>query len=109
MGDKKPRPTVLTRLIATLTSRRATNIAASILLPLLIALALSFLPPVPVIDTEWDIMWKTPIALMAGFIFVLREFKEWALLLCWAYFLVMYWVVRFVDLFISMKLYGTYY
>ena len=91
-----------------LSTGQAKNIAAAIFVPPVLGIAPGFLPPVPIVDTEWGIMWKMPVALIVGFVFLLRVFGLKVLLVCWIYFFVMFWIVLYSDLFVWNKLYGTF-
>jgi hypothetical protein len=57
----------------------------------------------------WDSTWKISASLLIGWLFLLREFRIYAVLLCWAYFLPMRWVIFFVEVFIGPFFYPSSY
>jgi hypothetical protein len=71
----------------------------ALLLPPVLLLMLDGLPSRLLPD--WDRSWKVTVALLVGWLFLLREFRIYAVLLCWAYFGPMMWVSFFIEVFIS--------
>lgn len=86
--------------------RKARSVAASILLPPVLWLAFGSLPRFPIMDHYPE--WPMTAAIFVGWLFLVREFRIYAILFCWAYYWVMFWIVAAVGIFIIMPLFGGY-
>lgn len=88
-------------LTGNLRTRRAMNVALSIVVPPLLMLVMPALEGVVFPRLENNYEWQLPLSLLVGFVFFVREFRIAAILFCWAYFVVMYGVTIVTVLFLG--------
>lgn len=87
---------------ATRRRRRIRSIVASIVAPPVVFLVIGLMQRALSVSVS---PWEMFIGLGIGFAFLLREFKLLAVLLCWAYFIPMYWfTLRVVLYFVAIVL-----
>lgn len=80
-------------------TRRLRNVLLSLLMPPMTWIVIVMLP------VSWNYGDDVPLdiaaSLVIGWAFLLREFRIYAILLCWAYFVPMWWVTFILGVFLG--------
>jgi hypothetical protein len=76
-------------------ARRARNILLSILVPPMAFVMILMLPES--LRNYGDIPLEFPASLLLGWAFLFREFRIYAVLLCWVYFVPMWWATLWLG------------
>ncbi len=91
----------------TMSRRRIVSIVLSVILPPVVAVILV------IVNEElhpWGPgglgMWAMPLSVVAGFLFLAREFRIYALPIALVYFPAMWWITVLVSVSIVIGLYG---